>query len=49
MLARDRDLLGDGEVIGDRILPVDQVDCGGVLLDPGLDLCFVAEQAVGLT
>ena len=46
--ARDSDLLGDGEVVGSRILPVDKVDGLGVLLDPGLAPLFVAEQTAGL-
>ena len=41
--ARDRDYLGDGEAVGSRILPVDQVDSLSVLLDTELDPRSVAE------
>ena len=44
----DGDLLGDGEVVGLRVLPVDQPDRLGLLADARLDLHAVAQQAVDL-
>ena len=44
--AGDGDLLGDGEVILLRVLPVDQPDGLRVLADVGLHLHAVAQQFV---
>ena len=44
--ARDGDLLGDGEMVLLRVLPVDQPDGLRVLADVGLHLHAVAQQVV---
>ena len=48
VLAGDRDFFGDGEVVGGRVLPVDQVNGDGVLADTGADPGAVAKETVDL-
>ena len=43
--AAQGDFLGDGEVIGLGVGPIDQVDGGGGLIHGGLDLHAIAQQA----
>ena len=44
--AAQGDFLGDGEVIGFGVGPIDQVDGGGGLIHGGLDLHAIAQEAV---
>ena len=46
VLPFDRDLFGDGEVVGGRILPVDQPDGNHVFAHPRTDHDAVAEETV---
>ena len=48
VLASDRDFLGDGEVVGGGVRPVDQVDGDGVFAEPGPDVDAVAKETVDL-
>ena len=48
VLALDRDLLGDDEVVRVRVAPVDEPDGLEVLADVALDLHAVAQQVVDL-
>jgi len=46
LLPFDRDLFRDGEVVSDRVFPVDEVDGDGLFAEPGADSGTIAKEAV---